>query len=173
MRMNDLEHAILLEQKIAVQANYLRELGIADLPAAAATSTETYLAQFGSYRHLLGRDEASINCDTVDLTRRAVNTVQEIGTLTGTLYRTATGVELPLRVASLTVGEVVGGMSGGRKAGASGGGSGSGVGSGGLTGGGGGMEHVTYKHPSRAETFSGFDERMSKVLLNAKCFALI
>lgn len=153
MRMNDLEHAILLDQKIAMQANYLRELGIT-LPGGgsehAAGNAETYLAQFGSYRQLLGRDEATINCDTVDLTRRAVNTVQEIGTLIGTLYRTATGVELPLRVASLTVGETLGG---GRKAGGSGGGGGSSV----------GTEFVTYKHPSRAETFSGYDEKMSKV----------
>lgn len=146
MRTNDMEHAILLEQKIAAHAGYLRELGI-PLPGIEQppASAGTYLAQFGSYRHLLGSDDAPINCDTVDLTRRTVNTVQEIGTLTGTLYRTATGAELPLRVASLHVGE----PAAGRKSG------GSSIG--------GSAEHVTYKHPSRAETFSGFDEKMSKV----------
>lgn len=173
MRLNDLEHAVLLEQKITAQVNYLREMGVvpvAPMEGASVAGAETYLAQFASYRHLLGRDEASVQCDAVDLTRRAVNTVQEIGTLTATLYRTATGVELPLRVASLTAHEMT--PAGGRKGERGGGGGGLSGGNqhhgGGVGGGLGGGEHTPYKHPSRAETFSGFDEKMSKV---SSCFS--
>lgn len=152
MRINDIEQAILLDQKITMQTEFLRDIGMPMPPSLVSEhSADTLLAPFAAYRHLLGRDAASVHCDTVKLTRCAVNTVQVIGSLIVTLYRSATGVDLPL--AMDTVGANSGGQ-GSSTAGKAGGGGG---------GGSGAMEHMTFRQPSRAETFSGFDEKMGKV----------
>lgn len=156
MRLKDLEQAILLEEKVALQATYLAEAyGNAAAAASGTTSTtqsnselttdgstastslqtlstttaETFLAGFGSYKELVTDD-----CDTVEITKRVFVTVQEISQLASNLYKSATGSELPMRSFS-SVGERQSDV------------------------------YQSPKLPTRAETFGGFDERKAKPIL--------
>lgn len=90
MRLKDLEQAILLEEKVALQANYLLEAGTQHV--LEPESIETFLASFGSYKELITDD-----CDTVEISQRVFHTVQEISQLASNLYKAATGYDLPTR----------------------------------------------------------------------------
>lgn len=102
MRQKDLEQAVLLEEKVALQASYLRELkeagtqGVVEQPDGGV---EIFISSFGSYKELVTDD-----CDTVEITKRVFLTVQEISQLASNLYKSATGYELPIRAFS-SVGE--------------------------------------------------------------------
>jgi A-kinase anchor protein 18 len=93
MRQRDIEQAILLEDKIALQLsllldnqNNLEHLG----PGA-----EAMLSNFGSYRDLINDD-----CDTIEIWRRVLTTVQEISCLASNLYTAATGLPLARSISS-------------------------------------------------------------------------
>lgn len=100
MRLKDLEQAILLEEKVALQASFLSEsCGAQGTAESDGYGAETFLASFGSYKELVTDD-----CDTVEITKRVFLTVQEISQLASNLYKSATGYELPMRSFS-SVGE--------------------------------------------------------------------
>lgn len=100
MRLKDLEQAILLEEKVALQASYLTEsCGAQGAAEPDGYGAETFLASFGSYKELVTDD-----CDTLEITKRVFLTVHEISQLASNLYKSATGSELPLRSFS-SVGE--------------------------------------------------------------------
>lgn len=153
MRQKDLEQAILLEEKLALQASYLMETGLTNSSSGSCIggtgggsiggpvnctttgiamletdSIDTFLSSFGSYKELITDD-----CDTVEISKRVFQTVQEISQLASNLYKSATGHELPIRSFS-SVGE--------RQSDA----------------------YQSPKLPTRAETFGGFDEKRNKVL---------
>lgn len=88
--MKDLEQAILLQEKVALHANYLLESGLQNIPEP--DNVEAFLSSFGSYKDLITDD-----CDTVEISRRVFHTVQEISQLASNLYKAATGFELPVR----------------------------------------------------------------------------
>lgn len=90
MREVDLNQAGLLMEKIEWYAHLLRETSGQALPEFG--NVEAFLQSFGSYREII-KD----NCDTVDLSKHVLRTIQEICQLASNLYRTATGQELQLR----------------------------------------------------------------------------
>lgn len=97
MRLKDLEQAILLEQKVALQIKYLQERGGHGL--YEESSAESFLPSFGSYKDLVTE-----NCDTTELSRRVLDAVQEISHIASSLYKSANGQDLPIRSFS-SVGE--------------------------------------------------------------------
>lgn len=123
--MKDIEQAILLEEKIALYTSYLLESG-ASVPEPPE-GAEVFLASFGSYKELI-TDE----CDTVEISRRVFHAVQEISQLSSSLYKAATGYDLPVARSFSSIGE--------RQSEA----------------------YQLPKLPARAETFGGFDERRMK-----------
>lgn len=98
MRMMDLEQAIVLEQKLALQVKFLREHGAYGEDNEACTA-ETFVPTFGSYKNLVGD-----NCDTEELSKRVLETIQETSQVASSLYSSATGQDLPIRSFS-SVGE--------------------------------------------------------------------
>lgn len=123
--MKDIEQAILLEEKIALYTSYLLESNAsAPEPPEGA---EAFLSSFGSYKELITDD-----CDTVEISRRVFHAVQEISQLSSSLYKAATGYDLPVGRSFSSIGE--------RQSDA----------------------YQLPKLPARAETFSGFDERRMK-----------
>lgn len=99
MREKDLEQAILLEEKLSLLANYLVQAGAQNVTTINNNDAETFLSSFGSYKELITDD-----CDTVEITKRVFNTVQDISQLASNLYKAATGYDLPIRSFS-SVGE--------------------------------------------------------------------
>ncbi|KAH8352364.1 hypothetical protein KR084_003584 [Drosophila pseudotakahashii] len=88
MRQKDIEQALLLEEKLMLQFNLLKEQQpFGDVPGANSNgSAANFLAAFGSYKDLVSAD-----CDTTELWRRVLNTVQDISQLASTIYTAATG----------------------------------------------------------------------------------
>lgn len=123
--MKDIEQAILLEEKIALYTSYLLESG-ASVPEPPE-GAEAFLSSFGSYKELITDD-----CDTVEISRRVFHAVQEISQLSSSLYKAATGYDLPVARSFSSIGE--------RQSDA----------------------YQLPKLPARAETFGGFDERRLK-----------
>lgn len=99
MRQKDLEQAFLLEDKIALYTNYLLETG-AIQTEPEQDNIEVFLSHFGSYKELI-----SDNCDSVEISRRVLHAVQEISQLSSSLYKSATGLEVPVRPFSCIGGE--------------------------------------------------------------------
>lgn len=91
MRLKDLEQAILLEQKLALQVKFLRERGARGIYDEACGG-ERLIPSIGSYKELVGD-----NCDTVELSRIVLEAIHETSHLASTLYSSATGQELPMR----------------------------------------------------------------------------
>lgn len=91
MRLKDLEQAILLEQKLALQVKFLRERGIHGIYDEAC-GADSFIPNIGSYKDLVGE-----NCDTVELSRIVLDAIQETSHLASSLYSLATGQELPMR----------------------------------------------------------------------------
>ncbi|XP_052850697.1 rho guanine nucleotide exchange factor 18 [Drosophila gunungcola] len=100
MRQKDIEQALLLEEKLMLQLNLLKEQQpFGDVPGASSNgSAANFLAAFGSYKDLVSAD-----CDTAELWRRVLNTVQDISQLASTIYSAATG--LPVSRTLSSVGE--------------------------------------------------------------------
>ncbi|XP_016961996.1 rho guanine nucleotide exchange factor 18 [Drosophila biarmipes] len=88
MRQKDIEQALLLEEKLMLQFNLLKEQQpFGDVPGSNSNgSAANFLAAFGSYKDLVSAD-----CDTTELWRRVLNTVQDISQLASTIYTAATG----------------------------------------------------------------------------------
>lgn len=94
MRQKDCEQAILLEEKVSLQLRLLL-----DNPNDADNlDMESFFTNYGSYRDLITDD-----CDTREIWKRVLSTVQEISHLASTLYTAATG--LPLSRSYSSVGE--------------------------------------------------------------------
>ncbi|XP_037044023.1 rho guanine nucleotide exchange factor 28 isoform X4 [Bradysia coprophila] len=91
MRQKDFEQAIILEEKIALQARLLIESSGADT-VMEPESIEAFLSSFGTYKELITDD-----CDTVEILKRVYLTIQEISQLASNLYKSATGFDLPVR----------------------------------------------------------------------------
>ncbi|XP_059614872.1 rho guanine nucleotide exchange factor 18 isoform X2 [Phlebotomus argentipes] len=99
LRQKDLEQAMILEEKIALQMSlWLDGQNIGENSGQMSPGADEFLANFGSYRELVTDD-----CDTIEIWKRVLHTVQEIGDLAATLYSAATG--LPLSRSFSSVGE--------------------------------------------------------------------
>lgn len=96
MRQKDFEQAILLEEKIALQLSLL--LDNDHNTEQLGPTVEAFISNYGSYRDLVSDD-----CDTIEIWKRVLNTIQEISTLAASLYTAATG--LPLSRSCSSVGE--------------------------------------------------------------------
>lgn len=143
MRQKDIEQALLLEEKIMLQLQLLKEQknfgessatatgsGVATAAAGSSSSgnlvsAAQFLAAFGSYKDLV-----SVDCDTMELWRRVLNNVQEIAQLSSAVYTAATGLPVSRSVSS--VGEKHS------------------------------DNYASPTLPKRAETFAGFDEKRAK-----------
>ncbi|XP_001356253.4 rho guanine nucleotide exchange factor 18 [Drosophila pseudoobscura] len=99
MRQKDIEQALLLEDKMMLQLNLLKEQHpFGDVTGSSNGSAANFLAALGSYKDLVSAD-----CDTGELWRRVLNTVQDISQLASTIYTAATG--LPVSRTLSSVGE--------------------------------------------------------------------
>ncbi|GAB0089904.1 rho guanine nucleotide exchange factor 18 [Sergentomyia squamirostris] len=98
LRQKDLEQAMILEEKIALQMNlWLDSQNTGENSAGQLTpGAEEFVASFGSYRELI-RDD----CDTIEIWKRVLYTVQETGQLAATLYSAATGLSLSRSFSSI------------------------------------------------------------------------
>ncbi|XP_055632071.1 rho guanine nucleotide exchange factor 18 isoform X3 [Toxorhynchites rutilus septentrionalis] len=96
MRQKDFEQAILLEEKIALQLSLL--LDNDHNTEQLGPTVDAFISNYGSYRDLVSDD-----CDTIEIWKRVLNTIQEISTLAASLYTAATG--LPLSRSCSSVGE--------------------------------------------------------------------
>ncbi|XP_055603247.1 rho guanine nucleotide exchange factor 18 isoform X2 [Uranotaenia lowii] len=96
MRQKDFEQAIILEEKIALQLSLL--LDQEHNSEQLGPTVEAFLSNYGSYRDLISDD-----CDTIEIWKRVLNTIQEISNLAASLYTAATG--LPLSRSCSSVGE--------------------------------------------------------------------
>jgi len=98
MRQKDIEQALLLEEKLMLQFNLLKEQQpFGDVAGTnSSCSAANFLAAFGSYKDLVSAD-----CDTAELWRRVLNTVQDISQLASTIYSAATGQPVPRTLSSV------------------------------------------------------------------------
>ncbi|XP_055379547.1 rho guanine nucleotide exchange factor 18 isoform X2 [Condylostylus longicornis] len=94
MRQKDIEQALLLEEKILLQLALIKDKK--NIPENAVPKAEEFLSNFGSYKDLITDD-----CDTVEIWKRVLNTVQEISQLAATLYTAATGLPVSRSVSSV------------------------------------------------------------------------
>ncbi|XP_055919237.1 rho guanine nucleotide exchange factor 18 isoform X4 [Eupeodes corollae] len=92
MRQKDIEQALILEEKILLQLSLLKE----KRPESTIPSAEAFLSNFGTYRDLINDD-----CDTIEIWKRVLNTVQEIYLLASTLYTAATGLSVSRSTSSV------------------------------------------------------------------------
>ncbi|XP_058465262.1 rho guanine nucleotide exchange factor 18 isoform X3 [Malaya genurostris] len=96
MRQKDFEQAILLEEKIALQLSLL--LDNEHNTEQFGPTVEAFISNYGSYRDLISDD-----CDTIEIWKRVLTTIQETSNLAASLYTAATG--LPLSRSCSSVGE--------------------------------------------------------------------
>ncbi|ALC38885.1 CG10188 [Drosophila busckii] len=97
MRQKDIEQALLLEEKLMLQFNLLKQQQpFGDVATNANGSAANFLAAFGSYKELVSSD-----CDTFELWRRVLNTVQDISQLAASIYSAATGQPVSRTVSSV------------------------------------------------------------------------
>ncbi|XP_039969580.1 rho guanine nucleotide exchange factor 18 [Bactrocera neohumeralis] len=143
IRQKDIDHAILLEDKIYLQLNLLKEQknffevtttygqscsthgGNGTFFNGSSTNASNFLATFGSYKDLVG-----VDCNTIELWKYVLNMVQSISQLAAMVYTASTGLPVSRSVSS--VGE---------------------------------KQSDSYASPTlpkRAETFAGFDEKRGK-----------
>ncbi|XP_017108852.2 rho guanine nucleotide exchange factor 2 [Drosophila bipectinata] len=99
MRQKDIEQALLLEEKLMLQLNLLKEQQpFGDVCGTAnGGSAASFLAAFGSYKDLVTAD-----CDTNELWRRVLNTVQDISQLASTIYSAVTGQPVPRTLSTVS-----------------------------------------------------------------------
>lgn len=90
MRIADIDQAILLREKVRLYASYLMESGARNILESDRASV--FLESFGTYKDLITDD-----CDTIEISRRVLHTIQEISQLASSLYKAATGYDLPAR----------------------------------------------------------------------------
>lgn len=94
LRQKDLEQAILLEEKIRLMFDMTQN----PADSSPESNVESFIANFGFYKDLVTDD-----CDTLEIWKRVVFTIQEIIQLASNLYSAATG--LPLSRSFSSVGE--------------------------------------------------------------------
>lgn len=144
IRQKDIDHAILLEDKIYLQLNLLKEQnnffevtatsgqnnscsthGNGAYINGSPANASNFLSTFGSYKDLVG-----VDCNTIELWKYVLNMVQSISQLAAMVYTASTGLPVSRSVSS--VGE---------------------------------KQSDSYASPTlpkRAETFAGFDEKRGK-----------
>lgn len=88
MRLKDIEHAILLEDKLRLYAACLMDSGARSI--TESKSAQDFLANFGSFKELI-----TDNCDNIEANTRIFHTIQETSKLASNLHKAATGCELP------------------------------------------------------------------------------
>ncbi|XP_037816199.1 rho guanine nucleotide exchange factor 18 [Lucilia sericata] len=110
IRQKDIEQAILLEEKILLQLNLIQKdqkLFAEQQPQeqqqqqqinnASNMSAAQFLTTFGSYKDL----SVGADCDTGELWKKVLNTVQDITQLASTVYTAATGQPVSRSVSSV------------------------------------------------------------------------
>lgn len=98
IRNIDFEQSILLEEKISLQLAILLENQNSSVsPEQLSIGVDTFLSNFGSYKHLVNDD-----CDSIEIWKRVLNTVQDISQLAGSLYEAATGLPLSRSCSSVS-----------------------------------------------------------------------
>ncbi|XP_053957715.1 rho guanine nucleotide exchange factor 18 [Anastrepha ludens] len=143
IRQKDIDHAILLEDKIFLQLNLLKEQkhfsevnvscgpnnssfsGSGAYVNGSTANASNFLATFGSYKDLVG-----VDCNTAELWKFVLNMVQSISQLAAMVYTASTGLPVSRSVSS--VGEKQS------------------------------ENYASPTLPKRAETFAGFDEKRGK-----------
>lgn len=145
IRQKDIDHAILLEDKIYLQLNLLKEQkhffeftatsgqnnscttdgGNGGYINGSPANASNFLATFGSYKDLVG-----VDCNTTELWKYVLNMVQSISQLAAMVYTASTGLPVSRSVSS--VGEKQS------------------------------DNYASPTLPKRAETFAGFDEKRGK-----------
>ncbi|XP_037959430.1 A-kinase anchor protein 13-like, partial [Teleopsis dalmanni] len=132
MRQKDIELALLLEEKIILQLNLIKEQkkfeesqNTGSHNSNSVVSAANFLAAFGTYKNLIG-----VDCDTTELWKRILSNVQDISQLASTVYTAATGLSVSRSISS--VGEKQS------------------------------EYFYSPTLPKRAETFAGFDEKRAK-----------
>uniref|UniRef100_A0A1A9WU98 DH domain-containing protein n=1 Tax=Glossina brevipalpis TaxID=37001 RepID=A0A1A9WU98_9MUSC len=106
MRQKDIEQALLLEEKIILLLNLIqKDQKLFSSHAAeqqqhnVATnmSAAQFLATFGSYKDI----SVGVDCDTNEVWKKVLTTVQEISHLAGSVYTAATGQPVSRSVSSV------------------------------------------------------------------------
>ena len=106
IRQKDIEQAILLEEKILLQLNLIQKdqkpfseshLQLDQQTTASNMSAAQFLSTFGSYKDL----SVGADCDTAELWKKVLNTVQDIAHLASTVYTAATGQPVSRSVSSV------------------------------------------------------------------------
>lgn len=109
IRQKDIEQAILLEEKILLQLNLIQkdqklfseqqqlEQQTQMSATASNMSAAQFLTTFGSYKDL----SVGADCDTSELWKKVLNTVQDITQLASTVYTAATGQPVSRSVSSV------------------------------------------------------------------------
>ncbi|XP_061401994.1 A-kinase anchor protein 13-like, partial [Musca vetustissima] len=107
IRQKDIEQAILLEEKILLQLNLMQkdqksfnaeQDGSQTAPVSSSNiSAAQFLATYGTYKDIaIGTD-----CDTNELWKKVLNTVQDITQLASNVYTAATGQPVSRSVSSV------------------------------------------------------------------------
>uniref|UniRef100_A0A1B0GBC8 DH domain-containing protein n=1 Tax=Glossina morsitans morsitans TaxID=37546 RepID=A0A1B0GBC8_GLOMM len=106
MRQKDIEQALLLEEKIILLLNLIQNdqklFSSHDMEqhqhnAIANMSAAQFLTAFGSYKDI----SVGVDCDTSEIWKRVLTTVQEISQLAGSVYTAATGQPVSRSVSSV------------------------------------------------------------------------
>ncbi|KAM7351151.1 rho guanine nucleotide exchange factor 18 cysts isoform 1-T4 [Cochliomyia hominivorax] len=111
IRQKDIEQAILLEEKILLQLNLIQkdqkpfsdqqqdqqQPNQQQTTNASNMSAAQFLSTFGSYKDL----SVGADCDTAELWKKVLNTVQDITQLASTVYTAATGQPVSRSVSSV------------------------------------------------------------------------
>lgn len=91
MRHKDIEQACLLEEKLTLYTECLLKSNVI-LNPNERDDVQAFLSNFGTYRDLIN-DES----DSIEVSRRVLYAIQEISRLSSSLYKAATGHEVPVR----------------------------------------------------------------------------
>lgn len=87
MRKADNDHAILLNEKVRLQATYL--MAADDGNTVQLDRVRVFLEELGTYTELI-----TDNCDTDEISKRVLDIIQEIAQLAANLYKAANGGEM-------------------------------------------------------------------------------
>lgn len=94
MRLKDIEQACLLEEKLTMYAECLLKSNVIQ-SVSERDDVQSFLSNFGSYRDLIN-DES----DSAEVSRCVQYAIGEISRLSSSLYKAATGHEVPVRAFS-------------------------------------------------------------------------
>ncbi|KAI9576523.1 rho guanine nucleotide exchange factor 18 isoform X1 [Glossina fuscipes] len=106
MRQKDIEQALLLEEKIILLLNLIQndqklftshDVEQQQSNAVTNMNAAQFLAAFGSYKDI----SVGVDCDTSEVWKKVLTTVQEISQLAGSVYTAATGQPVSRSVSSV------------------------------------------------------------------------